>query len=54
MRTLPIILRLSIGERFLEGGDLDSLLSGEILEKVGEDIITLNAIEGDGIIICDC
>ena len=54
MRTLPIILRLSIGERFLEGGDLDSLLSEEILEKVGEDIITLNAIEGDGIIICDC
>ncbi|WP_255204281.1 hypothetical protein [Bacteroides caecimuris] len=41
MRTLPIILRLSIGERFLEGCDLDSLPFGEILEKVGEDIITL-------------
>ena len=41
MRTFPIILRLSIGERFLEGRDLDSLPFGEILEKVGEDIITL-------------
>ncbi|WP_242397930.1 hypothetical protein [Bacteroides xylanisolvens] len=41
IRTLPIILRLSIGESFWEGCDLDSFPFGEILEKVGEDIITL-------------